>query len=127
MRYIVQSSKSVKEVAKSLQAGIIANGFGILYTHNLEEALQEKGIELGEACCIFEICNPKLAKEVLSRDMSMNMLLPCRISVYTDQGITHIGMIKPSTLMHDSEHSQELLLIADIIEAMAKEIIDNSQ
>lgn len=126
MRYIVKSSKSVKEVAQRLKVGIAANGFGILHTHNLEDALDKKGITLGESCCIFEICNPKLAKEVLSRDMSMNMLLPCRISVYTDKGSTYIGIIKPSALLQDSEHSQELLLIADIVEAAAKEIINES-
>ncbi len=127
MRYIVQSSRSVNEISQLLQVGIEANGFGILHTHNLEDALAKKGITLGEACCIFEICNPKLAKEVLNRDMSMNMLLPCRISVYTDKGITYIGMIKPSALVQDSEHSQELLLIADIVEAVAKEIINEAK
>jgi len=127
MQYIVESKKSIEDVASQLEKNIKAQGFGILHMHNLEETMHNKGVELGEACRIYEICNPKLAKEVLRIDMSMNMVLPCRISVYTQDGITKIGMINPSTLMQESKHSQELLLMADIVEAKAKEMINLSR
>ncbi|EQA36555.1 PF03625 domain protein [Leptospira inadai serovar Lyme str. 10] len=29
----------------------------------------------------------------------MNMLLPCRVSVYSEKGKTRIGMIKPTALL----------------------------
>jgi len=126
VQYIIESKKNIEEVAKSLEENIQKAGFGILHMHNLEETMRNKGVELGEACRIYEICNPKLAKEVLSIDMSMNMVLPCRISVYTENKITKIGMINPSTLMQESKHVQELLLLADIVESQAKEIINLS-
>jgi uncharacterized protein (DUF302 family) len=36
---------------------------------------------------------------VLASDMQMNMALPCRISVYTQNGKTKIGMIKPTDML----------------------------
>jgi len=126
MHYIIESQKNIDEVAKRLVNNIQKNGFGVLHVHNLEETMNNKGVELGESCLIYEICNPLIAKEVLSEDMSMNMVLPCRISLYTDQGETRIGMITPSTLMHESSHEEELKKIALTVEEKIKKIINIS-
>jgi len=126
MQYIVTSKKTVKEVASRLEENIKANGFGVLHIHNLEETMQKKGVLLGEACLVYEVCNPKLAKEVLSEDMSMNMVLPCRISIYTEKGETKIGMINPSTLMKESSHATALKEVALLVEEKSKEIINLS-
>jgi len=126
MFYIVNSKKSIKEVSMNLENNIKERGFGILHIHDLEETMQNKGIKLGEGCRIYEICNPKIAEQVLSEDMSMNMVLPCRISVYTDKGVTKIGMINPSTLIHQSNHEDELKEISKLVEEKAKAIIDCS-
>jgi len=127
MQYIVNSSKNIEEVAQKLEENIKANSFGILHIHNLEETMHNKGIELGEACRIYEICNPKIAKEVMDEDMSMNMVLPCRISIYTDKGITKIGMLNPSTFMQESSHAANLKEVALLVEHKTKEIIDLSK
>ena len=39
-----------------------------------------------------------LAK-VLATDMRLNMALPCRISVYTENAETKIGLIKPEQML----------------------------
>ena len=126
MHYIIDSKKKIDEVAKRLLQNIQENGFGVLHIHNLKETMHNKGIDLGEACLIYEICNPIIAKKVLSEDMSMNMVLPCRISLYTDKGETKIGMISTSTLMHESSHEEELLKIALAVEDKIKKIINTS-
>ena len=48
---------------------------------------------------MFEVCNPGQAAKVLATDMRLNMALPCRISVYTEQGKTKIGLIKPVQML----------------------------
>ena len=126
MQYIKESQKNIDEVTKNLEENIQASGFGILHIHNLAQTMQNKGIELGEECRIYEICNPKLAKEVLSEDMSINMVLPCRISVYSDKGVTKIGMINPSTLLQESTHSEKLQRVATEVEEKAQNIINLS-
>jgi len=126
MQYIITSTKTVSEVASRLEKNIKASGFGVLHIHNLEETMNKKGVELGESCLIYEICNPKLAKNVLSQDMSLNMILPCRISIYTDKGTTKVGMITPSSLMQESSHMQELKVVTAMVEEKSKEIINLS-
>lgn len=126
MQYIDESKKSVESVASDLEANIKKNSFGVLHMYDLKETMHEKGIELAEECRIYEICNPKLALEVLSEDMSMNMVLPCRISVYSDNGVTKVGMINPTTLMHESSHKEALKEVAKLVETKIKEIIQAS-
>lgn len=36
---------------------------------------------------------------MLGVDMSLNMLLPCRISIYADKGKTLLGMVLPTALL----------------------------
>ena len=127
MQYIKESQKNIDEVTKNLEENIQNAGFGILHIHNLAQTMHNKGVELGEECRIYEICNPKLAKEVLSEDMSINMVLPCRISVYSDKGITKIGMINPSTLLQESTHGEKLQRVAKEVEEKAQNIINLSK
>ena len=78
------------------------NKFGVLHVHDLQKTLQEKGVDFPNACRILEVCNPQRAVQVLTGNMTMNMALPCRISVYQEQGKTKIGMIRPTALLRSS-------------------------
>lgn len=77
MKYIVETGKSPQQAAEDLEASVKRNDFGVLHIHDLKQTLKKKGFELPNKCRIFEIYNPKLALEVLTDDMSMNMELPC--------------------------------------------------
>ncbi len=99
MYYIVESSKTFEQAATDLEAAVKRNEFGVLHIHDLGNTLRSKGIAFAEQCKVFEVCNPKQAGKVLASDMRLNMALPCRISVYTEQGKTRIGMIKPVPML----------------------------
>jgi len=49
--------------------------------------------------------------------MSLNMALPCRISVYTEAGQTRIGMIRPADLLRDLSGLPELRDIAHEVDS----------
>ena len=68
----------------------------MLHIHNLGATLRSKGIAFDGECRVFEICNPGQAAKVLSVDMRLNMALPCRVSVYSEQGKVKIG-VEPVT------------------------------
>jgi len=59
--------------------------------------------------------------------MSMNMVLPCRISVYEENGKTKIGMIKPKTLLESLSSSRGLKDVADEVERISIEIIEQAK
>ena len=98
MYYIVETAKTFDQAAADLEGAVKRLGFGVLHVHDLAATLRSKGIAFEEECKIFEVCNPQQAAKVLSTDMRLNMALPCRISVFTQNGKTKLGLIKPADL-----------------------------
>ncbi|MCK6511706.1 DUF302 domain-containing protein [Myxococcota bacterium] len=99
MHYIVESEKSVEQAAIDLEASIKSRSFGVLHIHDLKATLHKKGVPFQHACLVLEVCNPHEAAKVLAEDMTLNMALPCRISVFEQDGKTKIGMIKPTPML----------------------------
>jgi len=115
-RYIVETAKSPAQAVTDLEASVKQHGYGVLHIYDLKATLASKGFDLPNACHILEVCNPKQAAAVLTADMSMNMALPCRISVYEDGGKTLIGMVRPTLLLASLSESAELKAIAEQVE-----------
>jgi uncharacterized protein (DUF302 family) len=93
------TDKSVSQVTVALQAAIQANRFGLMQIHNLKETMANKGVEFTNECLIFEVCQPQQAKKVLDQNMSISTALPCRISVYDENGKTILATLKPTALL----------------------------
>ena len=93
------SGKTVSETAAALQAAVQANHFGVMQVHNLKETMAKKGVEFARECLIFEVCQPQQAKKVLDQNMSVSTALPCRISIYTEDGKTILASLKPTALL----------------------------
>lgn len=124
MRYVVRSSKTVDQATSDLEAAVKANGFGVLHQYDLKQTLAGKGVDLPHECRILEVCNPKQAARVLAADMGMNIALPCRISVYEDDGETWIGMARPTALLASLSESAELRAVADEVEQATIRMIE---
>ena len=116
MYYIVDSEKSFEQAAADLDAAVKQNGFGVLHIHNIGETLRGKGVEFEDDCKVFEVCNPQQAAKVLSTDMRLNMALPCRISVFTENNKTKIGLIKPQEMLSALSDDAALEKIAREVE-----------
>jgi uncharacterized protein (DUF302 family) len=127
MKYIVETEKTVEQAVADLQKAVKKHNFGILHIHNLQETLRKKGVDFPNECQILEICNPQKAKEVLTDDMSMNMALPCRVSVYSERGKTKIGMIRPKALLEALSNSESLMKVAEEVEAIIMEMIKEAK
>lgn len=100
--YTRDANGTVDEVGQRLEAAVKAHQFGVI---DLKGKMQEKGVEFGPACRIYEVCNPHRAKEVLETEMSISTALPCRISVYEEEGKTKVAtLLLTATLkMFDTE------------------------
>ena len=127
MKYIVESSKSVDQASTDLQDAVKRNGFGVLHIYDLKQTLQEKGAPIDQECRILEVCNPQKARDVLEADMSMNMALPCRISVYEQDGQTRIGLISPKSLLSLLSDSPELSALADEVDTAIQRMIEEAK
>jgi uncharacterized protein (DUF302 family) len=127
MYYTVTSPKSFEQAAADLDVAVKRHGFGVLHVHDLGATLRSKGIAFANECRVFEVCNPGQAAKVLASDMRLNMALPCRISVYTDQGRTHIGLIKPVQMLAALSDDPALALVAREVEDKTRLMVDEAR
>lgn len=127
MYYIVESEKSFDQAAADLDAAVTRHQFGVLHVHDLGATLRSKGIAFDEQCKIFEVCNPGQAAKVLSADMRLNMALPCRISVFTENGKTKIGLIKPVQMLSALSDNESLVEVSEEVEAKTIQMVDEAK
>jgi uncharacterized protein (DUF302 family) len=127
MYYIVTTDKTFHQASTDLQAAVLRHGFGVLHVHDLGATLRSKGIEFEEECKVFEVCNPAQAAKVLSVDMRLNMALPCRISVFTEKGMTRIGMIRPVPMLTVLSQDAALVQVAEEVEENILQMIDETK
>ncbi|MFQ5915480.1 MAG: DUF302 domain-containing protein [Nitrospinota bacterium] len=125
--YVVDTPKGMDEAAQDLEEAVKRNRFGVLHVHDLQETLKKKGFDFPNACKIFEVCNPQRAMEVLSAHMSVNLALPCRISVFQQDGKTKIGMIRPTTLLAMFPHAAGLETVAEEVERETIRMIEEAR
>ncbi len=95
--YTTTTTKTFDEVAQSVQDEIAKAGMRVLYVHDVQQALVEKGFER-EPLKIIEFCNAKFANEFLDKDIKIGLCLPCKINVYTKDGQTFISSMRPIVL-----------------------------
>jgi uncharacterized protein (DUF302 family) len=95
----ISTDKTVSETAAALQAAVEANHFGVMQVHNLKESLIKNGVAFAHECLIYEVCQPKQAKKVLEANMSLSTALPCRISIFEEDGKTVLATLKPTMLL----------------------------
>lgn len=99
MLITMPTAKTVEQASAALQEAAKANGFGVLHVHDLKETLEKKGIGFPHECLIFEVCQPQQAKRVLEKNMGASTALPCRISVYEQDGKTFLATLAPAELI----------------------------
>jgi uncharacterized protein (DUF302 family) len=125
--YIVETAKSFDQASADLEVAVKRHGFSVLHVHDLGATLRSKGIAFDKQCKVFEVCNPVQAAKVLSTDMRLNMALPCRISVFTENGKTRIGLIKPVQMLSALSQDAALAQIARDVEEKTIRMVDEAK
>lgn len=95
MFYVIESSKSFYETNLDFAPVVERLGFVILHTTDLGEMLQHKDIAFDEECQIYDIINYRLVEKLLAIDPQLGLILPSRISIFTRDGSTLIGIAQP--------------------------------
>lgn len=126
MYYLVETAKAFEQACSDLEAAVKHYGFGVLHVHNLGETLRSKGEAFTEQCKVFEVCNPQQAGKVLKIDMRLNMALPCRISVYSENEHIWIGLIKPADMLAGLSSDSALAVIAEEVEKSLIAMVDHA-
>ncbi len=127
MYYVVETDKAFEKASSDLEAAVKKLGFGVLHVLDLGETLRSKGVDFEDDCKVFDVCDPNQAAKVLSVDMKLNMALPCRISVYTENGTTRIGLIKPTRMLSALSDDPDLNQVAKDVEDKTIRMIENAK
>jgi uncharacterized protein (DUF302 family) len=112
--FTLETNKTVEQAIQSLETNLKEEGFGVLWTFNIKDKLEEKGFNLEEEFFVLEVCNPKEAERVIKENKLVGYFLPCKIVVYKEGGSTKIGMPKPTALMSMIENQALKAMAADI-------------
>lgn len=110
-------------VALRLEACLTANDLNILHTHDLAQVLAAKGIPLDFRCRIYEVCNARLAAQLIALDAGLAHVLPCRIAMHDRDGVTTVTTPMPSALMTEFSHAAEVARLARSFEATMHRVI----
>ena len=126
MKYIVKTEKSIDQAVADLEEATVAHKFGVLHVYNLRATMESKGVDFDREVRVLEVCNPHHAHTALSADIEVNLALPCRISVWENNGEHFIGMLKPSVLLQTVSDAPLEGLAAEVESTMIK-IIESAR
>lgn len=99
MLYTKETAADMETVGERLEESIKARKFGVIGIVDLGAKMREKGVDFARACRIYEVCNPHKAKQVLERDMRISTALPCRISLYEENGKVKLATLLPTATL----------------------------
>ena len=123
MLYVKDAKGSMDEVCKKLEAATVAQKFGVLGSIDLKAKMNAKGVAFGPEVRVLEVCSPTHAKRALQAAMVISTALPCRISVYQEDGKVKVATMKP-TAMLAMFNKPETAALARELEAAMVAIID---
>ncbi len=121
----LETNKSVDEVRQKLEEKAKEKGFGVMSTHEVTKILENKGHPINYSCVIVEICQPRAASQVLSKNPYISTAMPCRVAIFEQNGKTVVSTIAP-TQMLEMYNEPELKGVAQEIENLVKEIMEES-
>ena len=102
--YTTTTTKIFDAAVQSVQDEIAKAGMRVLYIHDVQKTLGEKGFQR-ELFKIVEFCNAKFANEFLNIDIKIGLCLPCKINVYIKDGQTFISGMRPIILSQFFPHA----------------------
>ena len=97
--YTITTTKTFDAAVTSVQEEIAKAGMRVLYVHDVQKTLGEKGFTR-EPFKIIEFCSAKFANEFLDADIKIGLCMPCKINVYIKDGETVVSGMRPIVLPH---------------------------
>ena len=95
--YTIITTKTFDEAVGRVQDEIVKASMRVLYVHDVQKTLGEKGFQR-DPFKIIEFCSAKFANEFLDKDIKIGLCLPCKINVYIKDGQTVISGMRPIVL-----------------------------
>lgn len=83
------------ETVERVTAALADEGFGVLATIDVQDALKRKLDHDIPPYTILGACNPAFARQGLEAEPDLGVLLPCNVVVRADGERTHVAAMEP--------------------------------
>ena len=123
--YTVDTQKSFEAAVEAVEEKVAEKGYRVMHTYDVAATLAAEGFHRGPLK-IIEVCQARFADELLKRDVSVALMLPCPITVYTEGEKTFIAAMRPQALTEFSPGSG-LEEIAAQMETAILQIVDEAR
>ena len=107
MIYKTQTTTPLETVKAQLQEKAKTLGFGVLHSYDFKQILKSKGFELETQITVYVICNPPAANMALNSIPDISVYLPCRISIYEQNGATIVATIGMEDILNAVEVDED--------------------
>ena len=118
MIYKTETTYPLETVKAQLEEKAKQLGFGILGSYKFKKLLKERGFEITRDVTVYELCNPAAAHKALSTLPEISVYLPCKLSLYTQNGVTVLATIGIEDMLNAVD-------VDDALKAHLQEIFDN--
>ncbi|HWS05146.1 MAG TPA: DUF302 domain-containing protein [Burkholderiaceae bacterium] len=123
MNILLDSRKPFDVAVADLQRSVATHGFSVLHVHALSDTLAAKGHPIDKRVAVLEVCNAAVAAQMLARDATISLALPCRVAVFEHAGGTRLGTIAPTTILAGFDPDPEVDITASTVERTLREIL----
>ncbi len=113
----VISEQPFEHVAARLEGSIAANAMNVVQVLDFNQLLAGNGIRLSGRCRVYEVLEPRLAAQLVAADPALAHLLPLRIAIHEDEGVTTVTAPMPTAFMTEFSHVLSAARLAKSFEA----------
>lgn len=128
----VHLNLAYNEALDRVVSALKGRGFGVLTRIDVKATLKEKLGEDFRPYTILGACNPPLAHRALSTDPLIGLLLPCNVTVESDEtggSLVRIGnpemMMKVGNMHENAEIASVAKEARALLEAVAADLLEN--
>lgn len=108
MIFTARTKQNCTQVEERIEDDAKAYGLMMKKHFPFSKQLPEAGFEINEHASVFELCKPSVAAKLLNSHPELNVLMPCRISVYVKDKICYASTLNLQVLLAQLECSEEL-------------------
>lgn len=121
-RYVKAVDGPFDDVVARMEAGLKAEGFGVLCTIDIKAKLKEKlGVEFGRYI-ILGACNPPIAHQALQQEINLGLLLPCNAVVYEHEGRIYAGVVDAGKMLSIVGNPEMAPMAAEVNEKLRRAV-----
>ncbi len=122
MIYKITTDKPLATVKEELANHSKESGFGVLGSYEFQKILAGKGFPIEKDITVYELCNPSAAQGALMALPEISVYLPCRISVYAENGKTVLATIDIRDIMEsvdvDADFKEHMNSVFEYLESV---------